>query len=242
MSKGLFAKKTIKSLIDEAAERKSSMKRTLGPLNLTMMGIGAIIGGGIFVMTGQAAAQYAGPGIVPYLCFSGLCLLTCGSLLRWICLASADCRKRLLFYAYATMGEFVAWTIGWCVALEYLFSSSTVAVGWSAYFVSLLRDWGITIPSAFSQAPLAYDPVLGWQATGAILNLPALCIMAIIGTLIALGIKLASEVNTILVIVKMAVIVLFIACGVAFISTENWGSFTPQNTGVFGRNSFGVEF
>lgn len=234
MSKGLFAKKTIKSLLEEAAEKKTGMKRSLGPLNLTMMGIGAIIGGGIFVMTGQAAAQYAGPGIV--LSFA---------LAAFVCLLVALCYAEFASlipiagsaysYAYATMGEFVAWTIGWCVALEYLFSSSTVAVGWSAYFVSLLNDWGITLPSAISQAPLAYDPALGWQMTGAILNLPALLITAIIGTLIALGIKIASEVNTILVIVKMSVIALFIVCGIAFISTENWGSFVPENTGVFGQ-------
>lgn len=234
MSRGLFAKKTIKSLLEEASEKKNSMKRSLGPLNLTMMGIGAIIGGGIFVMTGQAAAQYAGPGIVfSFILAALVCLLVALCYAEFASLIPIA--GSAYSYAYVTMGEFIAWIIGWSLALEYLFSSSTVAVGWSGYFVSLLSDWGITIPTALSSAPFDYDPALGWQASGAILNLPALLIIGAIGTLIALGIKIASEVNTILVIIKMAVIVLFVGCGIAFISVDNWQSFIPENTGVFGQ-------
>lgn len=235
MSRGLFAKKTIKSLLEEASER--GLKRSLGPLNLTSMGIGAIIGAGIFVLTGQAAAQYAGPGIIfsflvaAIACvFVALCYAEFASLIPIAGSAYS--------YAYATMGEFIAWIIAWSLTLEYLFSSSTVAVGWSGYFVSFLNDFGVAIPAAFSQAPFTYDPSTGWIGTGAIFNLPALFIVGLIGTLIALGIKLASEINTILVIVKMAVILLFIVCGIAFVQVENWRPFIPENTGVFGQ--FGI--
>ncbi|MFI5335028.1 MAG: amino acid permease, partial [Chlamydiales bacterium] len=234
MSKGLFAKKSIKALIDEAATKSSGMKRTLGPLNLTMMGIGAIIGAGIFVMTGQAAAECAGPGIVfsfllaALVCvFVALCYAEFASLIPIAGSAYS--------YAYATMGEFVAWIIGWSIALEYLFSSAAVAVGWSGYFSSLIGDWGITIPAVFANAPLAYDAVTGWHATGALINLPAIAIVAIIGTLIAIGIEMAASVNTVLVFVKMTIILLFLACGVAFVNPDNWHPFIPANTGVFGE-------
>ncbi len=233
MSKGLFAKKSIKALLDEASEKRGGLKRSLGPLNLTTMGIGAIIGAGIFVFAGQGA-QYAGPGIIfsfmlaAIACvFVALCYAEFASLIPIAGSAYS--------YAYATMGEFVAWIIGWSLTLEYLISSSTVAVGWSGYFVSLLKDWGVVIPSQFASSPLVYDSVFGWQATGAILNLPAMFIVALIGTLIAVGIKLASEVNAVLVVVKLSVILLFIACGVAFISVDNWHPFIPENTGVFGQ-------
>lgn len=234
MSKGLFAKKSIKALLDEAATKSGGLKRTLGPLNLTMMGIGAIIGAGIFVMTGQAAAEYAGPGIVfsfllaALVCvFVALCYAEFASLIPIAGSAYS--------YAYATMGEFVAWIIGWCVALEYLFSSATVAVGWSGYFSSLLGDWGITIPAAFANAPLAYDTIAGWHASGALINLPAVILVGLIGTLIAIGIEMAASVNTVLVFVKMVVILLFIACGIAFINVDNWQPFIPENIGVFGQ-------
>ncbi|MBI2742863.1 MAG: amino acid permease [Chlamydiales bacterium] len=234
MSRGLFAKKTIKSLLEEASQKRNSMQRTLGPMNLTMMGIGAIIGGGIFVMTGQAAAQYAGPGVIfSFILAALVCVLVALCYAEFASLIPIA--GSAYSYAYATMGEFVAWIIGWSLALEYLFSSATVAVGWSGYLVSLLSDWGIIIPEMLARSPFDYDPALGWQTTGALFNLPALLIIGLIGTLIALGIKLASEVNTILVVIKMAVILLFVACGVAFISVDNWQVFIPENTGVFGQ-------
>ena len=234
MSKSIFAKKSIKSLLDEAATKSSGLKRSLGPMNLTSMGIGAIIGAGIFVMTGQAAAEYAGPGIIfSFLLAAIVCVFVALCYAEFASLIPIS--GSAYSYAYATMGEFVAWIIGWCIALEYLFSSATVAVGWSGYFVSLVKDWGITIPASLSQAPLAHDALLGWQASGAMINLPAVCIVALIGILIAIGIEMAASVNTVLVFVKMGVILLFIACGFAFVHAENWVPFIPDNTGIFGQ-------
>ena len=121
------------------------------------------------------------------------------------------------------------------LTLEYLFACAAVAVGWSGYFVSLLTDFGIEFPKIFADAPMIYDPATGWQATGALFNVPAMFIFACIGILISLGIKAASRVNDLLVYVKMTVIFLFIVCGIAFISTDNWVPFIPENTGVFGQ-------
>lgn len=237
MKKGLFAKKSIKALLHESSDVRTGLKRTLGPVNLVSLGIGAIIGAGIFVMTGQAAAEYAGPAITLSFVFAAL-----------ICVFSALCYAEFASlipiagsaysYAYVTMGEFAAWIIGWGLTLEYLFSASTVAVGWSGYFVSLLKDFGLIIPKYLSDSPFIYDPKLGWESSGALLNLPAMAVMLVIGVMIALGIKTAAKFNAILVVIKMGVILLFIACGVGYIQTENWHPFIPENTGVFGQYGF----
>lgn len=234
MAKGLFVKKSIKSLLQEAADSRHGLKRTLGAFNLTALGIGAIIGAGIFVLTGQAAAEYAGPGIIfsfliaALLCvFVALCYAEFASLI--------PIAGSAYTYAYVTMGEFTAWIIGWGLTLEYLFSASTVAVGWSGYFTSLLADMGINIPTVFANAPLEYHSHFGWQASGALLNLPAMFIVLAIGVLIALGIKIASEVNNVLVVIKLSVILLFVACGIFFIQIDNWKPFIPENMGAFGE-------
>lgn len=233
--KGLFAKKSIQSLHEEAADTsKHSLKRTLGAFNLTALGIGAIIGAGIFVLTGQAAAEYAGPGIVFSFMFAAM-----------ICVFAALCYAEFASlipisgsaysYAYVTMGELTAWIIGWGLTLEYLFSASTVAVGWSGYCVSLLNDFGLSFPAKFASAPFIYDAKLGWVESGAIVNLPAMFVTAIIGVMIAIGIKAAARLNNIMVVIKMTVIVLFIVCGIAYVNTDNWTPFIPENTGVFGQ-------
>lgn len=235
MTKGLFAKKTIQSLREEAADTsKHTMKRTLGALNLTALGIGAIIGAGIFVLIGQAAAEYAGPGIIFSFMFAAM-----------ICIFAALCYAEFASlipvsgsaysYAYVTMGEFTAWIIGWGLTLEYLISGSTVAVGWSSYGVSLLKDFGLNFPAKWASAPFVYDAKEGWTESGAFLNLPAMFIVAVIGFMIAIGIKAAARLNNIMVVIKMTVIVLFIVCGIAYINTENWHPFVPENTGVFGQ-------
>lgn len=234
MKKGLFAKKSIKSLLDEASDSRHGLKRTLGAVNLVALGIGAIIGAGIFVLTGQASAEYAGPAITisfiiaAIICvFSALCYAEFSSLIPIAGSAYS--------YAYVTMGEFTAWIIGWGLTLEYLFSAATVSVGWSGYFVSLLNDLGIAIPQNLSNAPFIYDARLGWQSSGTLVNLPALLIVLVIGIMIAIGIKTAARFNAVLVVIKLGVILLFIACGAGFIHTENWIPFIPKNTGVFGQ-------
>jgi APA family basic amino acid/polyamine antiporter len=232
--KGLFVKKTIKSLLDEAQESRHGMKRSLGAVTLTAMGIGAIIGAGIFVLTGPAAAEYAGPGILLSFVFAAT-----------ICVFAALCYAEFASlipisgsaytYAYATMGEFTAWIIGWGLTMEYLFSAATVSVGWSAYFASLLKDMGIVIPQAIASAPISYDLATGWARTGALINVPAMVIVALIGALVAVGIRAAASFNNLMVIIKLGAIALFVACGVAFINLDNLTPFIPQNTGTFGE-------
>ena len=237
MAKGLFVKKTIKSLLDEAADSKHGLKRSLGALSLTTFGIGAIIGAGIFVLTGQAAAEYAGPGILisfiiaAMICvFAALCYAEFASLIPIAGSAYS--------YAYVTMGELTAWIIGWGLTMEYLFSAATVSVGWSGYFVSLFQDMGITIPACIANAPLSYDIVAGWKQTGALVNLPAILIVGIMGSLVALGIKAAASFNNVMVVIKMSVIVLFIGCGLVYINADNLTPLIPENTGVWGQFGF----
>ncbi len=237
MAKGLFIKKSIKTLLDEAQQSQHAMKRSLGATTLTAMGIGAIIGAGIFVLTGQAAAEYAGPAILlsfilaALICvFAALCYAEFASLI--------PISGSAYTYAYATMGEFTAWIIGWGLTMEYMFSASTVSVGWSGYFVSLLKDFGITIPAQFASAPINYEVGAGWTQTGAIINLPAILIVALMGTLVAVGIKAAASFNNVMVIIKLSVIALFIACGVAYINSDNLTPFVPSNTGTFGQFGF----
>ncbi|MBS0621141.1 MAG: amino acid permease [Verrucomicrobia bacterium] len=234
MAKGLFAKKTIKSLVDEAAEGKGGLKRHLSALNLTALGIGAIIGAGIFVLTGQAAAEYAGPGILisfiiaAITCiFAALCYAEFASLI--------PISGSAYSYAYVTMGEFIAWIIGCGLTMEFLFSAATVSVGWSSYFVSLLADIGIHIPACVASAPLSYDVATGWHQTGAAINLPAVFIVAVMGYLVAVGIKAAASFNNIMVVIKMTVIILFIGCGIAYIKADNLTPFIPENTGIYGQ-------
>ena len=147
----LFRRKRVADLQAEALTDQR-LKRALGPINLTSLGIGAVIGAGIFVLTGQAAAQYAGPAIVFSFILSGLACAFAG-----LCYAEFASMIPLsgsaYTYGYATLGEFVAWIIGWNLILEYLFAAATVAVGWSGYVVSFLKDLGIVIPAAFTSAP-----------------------------------------------------------------------------------------
>ena len=159
----LFRRRKISDLQAEVLQ-DHSLRRALGPLNLTTLGIGAVIGAGIFVLTGQAAAKYAGPAIVFSFILAGI---ACG--LAGLCYAEFSSMIPIsgsaYTYSYATLGEFVAWIIGWDLILEYLFAASTVAVGWSSYFVSFLKDFGITIPAALTKAP--YDHIAqsdaGWN-------------------------------------------------------------------------------
>ncbi|NGX45127.1 MAG: putative amino acid permease YhdG [Chlamydiae bacterium] len=222
---------------EEAASKKSGLQRSLTGFNLTTMGVGAIIGAGLFVLTGQAAAEFAGPAVVLSFVLAAL-----------ICVFAAFCYAEFASlipvaggaysYSYATLGEFTAWTIGWGLTLEYLFSAATVAVGWSGYFSSLLEDMGLGFPTALASSPLTHSAADGWARTGSIINLPAVIIVGIIGLLIAVGTKAAARFNTVMVIIKFGVIILFLACGIAYVNTSNWVPFIPKNTGVFGEFGF----
>lgn len=227
--------KSIDELIKQGnVSEEGGLRRTLGPLNLTALGVGAIIGAGIFVLTGQAAAQYAGPAIVISFIISGIACVFAG-----LCYAEfasmIPVAGSAYTYAYATLGRFIAWIIGWDLILEYLFGASTVAVGWSGYVVSFLKDFGIIIPSNLSSAPLTYSSDIGWATTGAFLNLPAMFIVALMSTLLVIGIRESANVNNIIVIVKVTVILLFIFFGASYVVSENWTPFIPENTGEVGH-------
>ena len=203
-------------------------------MNLTLLGIGGIIGAGIFVLTGQAAAQYAGPAIVLSFiisavgcAFAGLCYAEFASMI--------PIAGSAYTYSYATIGELLAWIIGWDLILEYLFGAASVSVGWSGYVTSFLRDFGVNIPAALSSAPFAFDHAAGWTSTGAIINLPAVFIIAAVTGLLVVGISESATVNDFAVFAKITVVILFIAFGVSYVNTANWHPFIPPNTGTFGQ-------
>ncbi|MDR1123761.1 MAG: amino acid permease [Elusimicrobiota bacterium] len=250
--------KPIDSLLGQADGAGSSLKKALGPVDIVLLGIGCIIGAGIFVLTGQAAAQYAGPAIVLSFvisaigcAFAGLCYAEFAAMI--------PVSGSAYTYAYATMGEFIAWIIGWDLILEYLFGAATVSVGWSGYVVSFLADFGINLPPQLCNplgTHLVQIPGQGWAAAGAntlaelagkgidvstlaqatgIINLPAVFIILFITLILVIGIKESSKVNNIIVYIKVAVVLLFVALGFKYIKPENWTPFIPQNLGSFGQ-------
>lgn len=229
MFKDLIARKSLYQINQQAQE--DSLKRHLDLTNIVLLGIGAIIGAGIFVLTGTAAALHAGPAISISFIISAF-----GCLLAGLCYAEfasmLPVSGSAYTYGYATLGEFVAWIIGWDLILEYLFGSATVAVGWSGYVISFLNDFGIHLPATICQSPFAYGPD-GWYQTGAIINFPAVFIIALMTTLLVIGIKESARFNNIIVIVKVGVILLFVGFGISYIDVENWKPFLPENTGKF---------
>lgn len=236
MSNKIFTKKSIDRLMYEsAASGEDTLKRTLGKTNLMMLGIGAIIGAGIFVLTGAAASHHAGPAVVISFvvagiacAFAGLCYSEFASMI--------PIAGSAYTYAYATLGEFIAWIIGWDLILEYLFGASTVAVGWSGYVVSFLKDFGLEIPAALCNAPIAYDPgTHAYTMTGAFLNIPAMFVIGIMTWLLVVGIRESANFNNVIVFIKVVVILLFVIFGWSYVKPENWHPFIPENTGNFGE-------
>jgi L-asparagine transporter-like permease len=259
---GLWSKKSITLLQSEAAAEGEAvtLRRALGALNLTMLGIGAIIGAGIFVLTGTAAAQFAGPAIVLSFILAGT-----GCLFAGLCYAEFSAMIPIAgsayTYGYATLGELVAWIIGWDLILEYLFGAATVAVGWSGYFVAFIKELGITLPTAWTQAPLdvvgthtlvrnlmCVDPATsvavaatngvcaaGLTLTPGMLNLPAILLVGLMSTLLVIGIKESASFNNVIVFIKVAIVILVIGFGFMYVKTANWHPFIPANTGEFGH-------
>jgi basic amino acid/polyamine antiporter, APA family len=231
----IFATKSIEQLKAEAAASgEHSLKRVLGPLNLVTLGIGAIIGTGIFVLTGEAAAQHSGPAIVLSMMLAGF-----ASALAGLCYSefasTVPIAGSAYTYGYATLGEFVAWVIGWDLILEYALGAATVAVGWSGHLTSFLHDFvGIDFPAAFAAAPGTVVQTASGPIT-AVFNLPAVLITIAVTILIVIGIKESANVNTGIVLVKIAVVIVVILGGVAFVNTANWHPFIPENTGKFGE-------
>ncbi len=258
MGLNLFARKDLRAMLSESEGEKGGLKRSLGALNLVTLGIGAIIGTGIFVLTGTVAASYAGPAVVISFviagvvsAFAGLCYAEFSALIPIAGSAYS--------YAYTTLGEIVAWVIGWALILEYAFGAATVAVGWSGYVSSLLANFGIYIPAQLTAAPgtdlvqigghwQKAAAVVGDQAAGmphmsAVFNLAAFLGILAVTTILVIGIKESANVNNAIVAVKISVLLIFIGLGVNFIfltghmsvATANWHPFIPPNTGHFGE-------
>jgi basic amino acid/polyamine antiporter, APA family len=272
---GLWTTKDIVSLQAEAAvEGEHSLRRVLGAWNLTLLGIGAIIGAGIFVLTGTAAANYAGPAVVLSFVLAGL-----GCLFAGLCYAEFAAMIPIAgsayTYGYATLGEFLAWIIGWDLILEYLFGAATVAVGWSGYFTAFFGELGLALPPAFASAPLTVEgthtlvrsvlcvnpannllfgldslrtaagavggsaetlcAAAGGVLQGGVINLPAMALIALMTSLLVIGIKESARFNNIIVFVKVAIVVLVIVFGFMYVNTSNWTPFIPANTGTFGE-------
>jgi len=234
----IFATKSIDQIQMEAVggggDAGHGLKRVLGPVDLVTLGIGAIIGTGIFVLTGQAAAAHAGPAIVLSMILAGF-----ASALAGLCYAefasTVPIAGSAYTYGYATLGEFVAWIIGWDLILEYALGAATVAVGWSGYLVSILHDFGIQFPAHLSAAPGTIVTLADGGTVTAIFNLPAVIITVLVATLLVIGIQESARVNAVIVIVKVAVVLMVIVGGLMFINTANWHPFIPPNTGEFGK-------
>src|SRR5215211_8730826 len=259
----LLARKPLTQIMSEAEETgEHSLKRALGPTNLVTLGIGAIIGTGIFVLTGAAAANYAGPAIVYSFILAGL-----GCLFAGLCYAEFAAMIPIAgsayTYGYATLGELTAWIIGWDLILEYLFGAATVAVGWSGYFSAFMNELGFRIPVQYTGAPLdvvgthnlvasqiCYDPATNdvvkvaagavcdttrYAVTHGVINVPAMILVALMTALLVIGIKESARFNNVIVIVKMAIVLLVIGFGFMYVNSDNWHPFVPENTGTFGQ-------
>ena len=232
----IFQTKSIEEISREQLghEGTGGLRRVLGPNQLIMLGVGAIIGTGIFVLTGQAAAANAGPAIVISMVLAGLT-----SVLAALCYsefaASVPVAGSAYTYAYATLGEFVAWVIGWDLILEYALGAATVAVGWSGNFVTLLGQLGLSFPAALSAAPGTVVNVAGGDPITAVFNLPAVLITVAVTALLMFGVSESASVNSAIVIIKVAVVLIVIGAGAMFIDSANWHPFIPENTGHFGE-------
>src|ERR1700678_3108469 len=230
---GIWARKSIAALEAEAEEPEVQaltthngvpLKRTLSALNLAALGVGAIIGAGIFVLTGHAAAANAGPAITlsfilgAFACaFAGLCYAEMAS--------TVPIAGSAYTYAYATMGELVAWIIGWDLILEYALGAVTVAIGWSGYVVSFLKNIGIVLPAAIAGSPFSYDAAeRTWHTTGALVNIPAMLVIAAISALLVVGVRESARVNNVIVAVKLVIIIAFIIAAAPFVTTAHWGT------------------
>jgi APA family basic amino acid/polyamine antiporter len=230
--RGLMRRKPLADIIAEGGA--NSLGRSLGAWSITALGIGCIIGAGIFVLTGTAAARYAGPGIMLSFviggvacAFVGLCYAELASLL--------PVAGSTYTYTYATLGELCAWIIGWDLVLEYAMGASTVAVGWSGYIVSLLHNFGIFIPPQLAAAPWTEARLPDGTVVQGIVNIPAALIVLFLTAMLIGGTKESARLNNIMVAVKLAVIVAFIVLGAGFVSSAHWQPFIPDNTGEFGH-------
>jgi APA family basic amino acid/polyamine antiporter len=234
--KHLFARKSIEQLHREA-EGDNRLRRALGPLQLTSLGIGCIIGAGIFVVTGQAAHDKAGPAIMLSFVVAGLACVFAA-----LCYAEfasmVPVAGSAYTYAYATLGELAAWIIGWDLILEYTIASSAVAHGWSQYCQEFLGTFLPRLPEALAKTPFDYDPGAGhFVATGGVVDLPAVLIVAALTWVLIRGIRESARFNIVMVAIKLAVVLFVIGVGAFYVNPANWNPFAPY--GLTGLSLFG---
>ncbi len=237
----LFATKSMERLMEEM-RGENRLRRILGPVQLTSLGVGAIIGTGIFVLTGQAAHDKTGPALMLSFVAAGIACIFAA-----LCYAEfasmVPVAGSAYTYAYATLGELFAWIIGWDLILEYAVGSATVAHGWSHYFQDFIGILGLKIPHVFSTAPFDYDPKLGhFVSTGTVLDLPAIIITLIVTVILVKGIRESASFNATMVIIKLIIVFFVIIVGAFYVNPANWKPFAPFGlTGVsfFGKTLFG---
>jgi APA family basic amino acid/polyamine antiporter len=233
----LFATKSVEYIMAESEAGEHKLKRTLGPGSLVALGIGAIIGAGLFSLTGVAAAQNSGPAVALSMVIAAI-----GCAFAGLCYSEFSCMIPVAgsayTYAYTTLGEWLAWIIGWDLVIEYAIGAATVSISWSGYVVSLLHDFGIDLPAQFVAGP--FEPMMlpDGRTINGVVNLPAVFIICIISLLLMLGIKESARANGIVVAIKLAVVLVFIGVGWKFIHPENYHPFIPANTGTFGHYGF----
>jgi APA family basic amino acid/polyamine antiporter len=233
----LFAKKSLQMLLDEMAG-EHRLRRVLGPVTLTSLGVGAVIGAGIFVATGAAAHNIAGPSLMISYCVAGI---TC--IFAALCYAEfasmAPVAGSAYTYAYTTLGELFAWIIGWDLVLEYAVGAATVGNGWSGYFQSVLDKFKIQLPEAVRSAPLVYNVNTGlFEWTSSYINLPAVGIVTLVTIILVKGIRESAGFNALMVFIKVAAVVFVVLVGAFYINPENWQPFSPY--GWTGLSLFGI--
>ncbi|WNM19516.1 amino acid permease [Flavobacterium capsici] len=231
----IWNRKSLDVLLSEATESEKGLKRTLSSTSLIALGIGAIIGAGLFSLTGIAAAEHAGPAVTLSFvlaavgcAFAGLCYAEFASMI--------PVAGSAYTYSYATMGEFMAWIIGWDLVLEYALGAATVGVSWSRYFLELLNKFGIHLPPDLICSPWETLKLGdGTVIEGGIINLPAIVIVSLLSLLLIRGTKESAGINNFLVVLKVAVVILFIVLGWSYINEANYHPYIPENTGVKGE-------
>jgi APA family basic amino acid/polyamine antiporter len=229
----LLRTKRIEQLM-HTADSEHGLKRALGAIDLTMLGVGAIIGAGIFVLTGNAAAQHAGPAIVLSMigagvacAFAGLCYAEMASMI--------PIAGSAYTYSYATLGELLAWIIGWDLILEYALGAATVSVGWSGLVVSFLGQFGIGLPPELTIGPFEHVTLANGTIVAGAFNLPAFLIVLLVTGILIIGVRESANVNTLIVFTKVGVVVALIILGLKYIVPANWTPFIPPATGKFGE-------
>jgi len=237
MGMSLFTTKSVSRIMSESESGAHQLQRTLGPLQLIALGIGAIIGAGLFSLTGVAAAQNSGPAVA-----LSMVIAAVGCAFAGLCYSEFSCMIPVAgsayTYAYATLGEWIAWIIGWDLVIEYAIGSATVSISWSGYVVSLLHAFRINPPAQWIAGP--FEAVMlpdGTMAQG-YANIPAVIVVFLISMLLMLGIKESARTNAVVVVIKLAVVLVFIGAGWSYINPANYKPFIPPNTGEFGAFGF----